>query len=134
MIRKSEALFLLFMLIPAVFLAACQATVGGSKTGQTYKLNRSVIMPNYWETVVSKDVEPVYNAVLAGIRDLGLHKTTSKVDRLSGRVEGFFADGTIFKIRISYEEPGMTRLLITAGMTGSKKRTLQLFRAIEKHL
>jgi hypothetical protein len=134
MMRRKEVLLLVSLFLPVVFLFACQATVSGSKTGQTYTLNRSVTKPYYWETVISKDVKPVYNAVLAGIKDLGLIKRTSKVDRLSGLVEGTFADGTDFRIRISYEAPDRTKVLITAGFTGNKTRSLQIFRAIEKHL
>ncbi len=116
-----------------IFLMACQATVGGSKTGEKYKLKRNLTMPNYWETIIHKDVKPVYDAVLAGLGDLGLKVSTSKVDRLSGFVEGFFADGSEFRIRISYEGPETTVLLIKAGFTGSKTRSTHIFRAIEKH-
>ena len=117
-----------------ISLTACTAMVGGSKGGSRYELKRSLIMPNYWETTLSKDVKPVYDAVIAGIKDLGLRVSTRNADRLSALVEGSFADGTEFKIRLSYEGPDTTLILINAGLTGSKSRSVQLFRAIEKHL
>lgn len=117
-----------------ISLTACTATVGGSKVGSRYELKRSLTMPNYWETILSEDVKPVYDAVIAGIKDLGLRVATNNVDRLSALVEGNFADGTEFKIRLSYEGLDQTLILINAGLTGSRSRSVQLFRAIEKHL
>ncbi|MFC1531862.1 DUF3568 family protein [Thermodesulfobacteriota bacterium] len=116
-----------------IFSGACQTTVGESRGDERYELQRSLMTPNYWETIVTKDVEPVFKAVLAGIKDLGLRITTSRADRLSGLVEGSFADGTEFKVKLSYKAVDTTLILINAGLMGSKVRSVQLFKAIEKH-
>ncbi len=116
-----------------ICLVACQATVSGSKGGDRYELKRSKMMPNYWEVNVNKDVKPAYNAVLAGLKDLGLRISISKVDRLSGIVEGSFADGKKFKITLAFESQGVTLMRIKAGLTGSKTLSVSLFQSIEKY-
>ena len=131
--RKSVTLGIVIFMI-FLSLTACTAMVGSSKGGSRYELKRSLTMPNFWETILPKDVKPVHDAVIEGVNDLGLKVAIDNVDRLSALVEGLFADGTEFKIRLSYEGPGKTRILINAGLTGSKSRSIQLFRAIEKRL
>ena len=118
MIQLRHTLLKLFFLIPIIisFSACLTTTVGGSGGGEQYTLKRSLTMPNYWETVVNKDVKPVYDAVLAGVKDL------------------VFADSSDFKIRLSYEAPQKTLLLINTGLTGDRYRSVQLFQSIEKNL
>lgn len=127
--------FLWIMLIVfSVYMGACKATVGGSKGGGNYELKRSLTMPNSWEVIVKDEIRPVYNAVISGINDLGLKIRASKVDGLSGMVEGVFADNKSFNITLSYESPAITLIRIKTGLTGDKNLSVQLFRAIEKYI
>jgi hypothetical protein len=87
-----------------------------------------------WETVVAAPIEKVYKASGAGVADLGLKPDTSAVDKLTGLVEGFMADGTRFEVRLSTLTDTQTRVRITIGMLGDYERATHLFRAIEKHL
>lgn len=121
-------------LFPAFLFSSClTARVGGSKGIERYELRRSLTMPNHWETVVKRDVKAVYDAAVAGSRDLGLNTRNQKVDALSGIIEGLFADGTDFRIILSYEAPERTAVLIKVGLTGDKNRSLQLFKSMEKN-
>ena len=127
-----RSLLCIILGLAVLYLGACKATVRGIKGEESYQLNRSITKPNYWETVINKDVRPVYSAALAGVKDMGLDIITSKVDSLSGVIEGFYADKTEYRIIISYQTPENTLIQINTGLTGSKSRTLQLFHAIEK--
>jgi len=132
MIKGRYAFFTVTFSILVLYLTACQATVGGSGGKNFYKLKRSLTMPHYWEVMVYKSIKPIYGAVLAGIKDLGLNTNQSKVDELSGIVEGAFSNDTRFKIKLSYESPNVTLMRIGVGLTGNKHLSVKLFEAVEK--
>ena len=134
MILKGRYLSLFGLIIIALYLTACQATVQGSKVKGSYELKRSIIMPNFWEVMLNGDVNNVYNAVLQGVKDLDLKIYSKKVDSLSAVVDGFYADATEYSIKLSYESPSVTMMRIKSGLTGNKTLSIQLFQAIEKHL
>lgn len=130
-IRYTFSTTILFMLV--LNLTSCQATVRGSGGKEFYKLKRSLAMPQYWEVMVHKGVKPVYDAALMGIEELGLSGHESKVDELSGIIEGNFSGNTKFNIMISYESPSVTLMRIRVGVTGNKHLVVRLFKEIEKH-
>ena len=132
---KRKQLYIVFL--PAILflcLSACQATVGGTKGGERHELKRSITMPNRWEVIIRQDVKSVHDAAVAGVKDLGLNITTSRVDRLSGMVRGSFADNKDFEIKLSYEAQGITLMGIKVGLIGDKILSVKLFQSIEKHL
>ena len=131
--KKRYILQWIILSVLIILLGACKAHIGGTQGGGRYELKRSLTMPNYWEVVVEGEVRHVYNAVLSGIKDLGLNIQVSKVDSLSGVVEGSFSDKKRYNIKLSYESPGRTLMRINAGLTGEKNLSVHLFRAIEKH-
>jgi hypothetical protein len=87
-------IFILFLF--ATSFMACQVMVQGSKSRSHYEFKRSFTSPGYWEVMIEDDVETLYNAVLAGINDLGLQVGSSGIDRFSGAVEGTYPDNTTF--------------------------------------
>ena len=133
MIKRRNTFFTFILFVLVLCLTACQATVGGSGGKSYYILKRSLTMPHYWEVMVHKGIKSMYDAVLAGIGDLGLDKHQSKVDELSGVVAGTFSDMTRFKIILSFESTSVTLMRIGVGVTGNKQLSVKLFEAIEKH-
>ena len=124
---------LLFAIL-VMCLSACQATVGGTKGGERFELKRSITMPGRWEVMLRKDVKSVYDASLAGVKDLGLAVTVSRVDRLSGMIRGSFADNKDFEIKLSYKSQEATLMGIKVGITGDKVLSVKLFQAVERNL
>jgi hypothetical protein len=47
--------------------------------------------------------------------------------------DGFLADGTDYEVRLEALGDAVTRMRVRRGMLGDRERSLQLFRAIEKH-
>ena len=133
MIKIRNTFFTVILFILILCLIACQATVRGSGGKEYYKLKRSLTMPQYWEVMVHKGIKPLYDAALLGIEDLGLNKNQSRVDELSGIIEGVFSDNTKFKIMISYESPSVSLMRMGVGVTGNKHPAVRLFEAIEVH-
>lgn len=131
---KGRYLFLgVVIILIAIGLLACQVMVEGSKSRGHYEFKRSFTSPGYWEVMIEDDVETLYNAVLAGIKDLGLQTGSSGVDRFSGAVEGTYPDKTTFKVKLSYKSPELTRIRVRVGSLRNKNQAVQLFKAIEKH-
>ena len=135
MVLKMKKMFMIGLIFfLALWLTACQATVQRSKRKGVYELKRSLIMPNYWEVMLSGDVSKIYNAVLEGVKDLHLRVYSKKVDSLSAIVDGFYPDATEYSVKLSYESPSVTLMRIKAGITGDRTLSVQLFQTIEKHL
>jgi len=133
-IMKRVVFLGLIPLFSIMYLAGCGATITGTQTETSYKLQRSLTAPVYWEVHVAKTPKKIYNAALMGAKDLGLTVTQKNADQLSGILNGYFADGTQFRLKIEHESPGISMLRITAGKTGDKTLVLQIFNAIERHL
>ncbi len=131
---KGRYLFLsVIIFLIAIGLLACQVMVEGTKSRGHYEFKRSFTSPSYWEVMIEEDVETLYNAVLAGITDLGLQTRSSGLDRFSGAVEGTYPDKTAFKVKLSYKSPELTRMMVRVGAIMNKNLAVQLFKAIEKH-
>lgn len=134
MFAKNFIAWGLITVFSITILAGCGATVMGTKNQTSYELQRSLTAPVYWEVTVKGTPREVFDAAITATRDLSLSVTQQKSDQLTGIIDGYFADNTKFAIKIDYDSPGKTRLLITAGKTGDKTLVLQVFKAIEKHL
>jgi len=115
-------------LLVTAFAAGC--TTWHTGTASTYTLKRSL---NSWETTVALPIEKAHKATVAGLNDLGLKPVTSRVDKLTGIADGFLADGTDFEVRLESRGDTVTRVRVRCGMLGDRERSIQLFRAIEKH-
>jgi len=131
---KRGVVFLWISLFAVIMsLAACKGTVVKTQDQGRYELKRSMTAPNYWETSVKGDIETIHTAVLAGIGDLGLTVTGDNYDKLSGIVEGTFADNANFTVKLAREADGTIQIRIKVGLTGNKDRSVQLFQAISAH-
>jgi hypothetical protein len=130
---KVKHLFLNSILFLLAFsLLACQVMVQGSKSRGHYEFKRSLTSLGYWEVMIEDDVQTLYNAVLAGVKELGLQVASSKIDRFSGAVEGTYPDNTTFTVKLSYKSPELTRMMVRVGSLRNKNQAVQLFQAIEK--
>ena len=87
-----------------------------------------------WHTLVRQPVDQVYNASLAGLRDLGIKPFVCQVDKVSASVDGTFADDVPFEIRIEGVGLDASRLTLKTGFFGNTNRTKMLYQAIRKHL
>lgn len=126
MIRSLLAMAVALALIPAV---GCVTSHSSSKAA--YTLRRHL---NAWETTVAVPIEKVHRAAVAGLSDLGLRPVTSRVDKLSGLVDGSMADGTAFEVRLEAAGDAQTTIRVRSGLLGDRERSTQLFRAIEARL
>jgi len=133
MFKKRHLFLSVVIFLIAIGLLSCQVMVEGSKSRGHYEFKRSFISPGYWEVMIEDDVETLYDAVLAGIKDLGLQVGKSGLDRFSGAVEGTYPDKTTFKVKLSYKSPEFTRMMVRIGSVRNKNQAVQLFKAIEKH-
>lgn len=87
-----------------------------------------------WHTLVRQPVDQVYNASLAGLRDLGLKPFVCQMDKVSASVDGTFADDVPFEVRIEAVGLDASRLTLKTGFFGNTNRTRLLYQAIRKHL
>lgn len=126
MVRSLLALATAIALIPCL---GCVASPSGGKAA--YTLRRHL---NAWETTVAVPIEKVHRAAVAGLSDLGLKPVTSRVDKLSGLVDGSLADGTAFEVRLEAVGDAQTVIRVRSGLLGDRVRSTQLFRAIETRL
>jgi len=110
-------------------VVGCTSVQSSGKTVYTLKRNL-----NAWETVLAVPIEKVHKATLSGLSDLSLKPITSRVDKLTGLVDGTMADGSDFEIRLEAMGDSVTRLQVRCGMLGDGVRSAHLFRAIEKRL
>ncbi len=134
MFKRGGVLLWVVLFTVVISLGACKGTMVGGQGGGGYELKRSLTAPNYWETSVTGDIANIHDAVLTGIKDLGLGINEDKFDRLSGITEGAFADNTGFTIKLSRDAEGSVLIQIKVGLTGNKDRSIQLFQAITAHL
>ncbi len=110
-------------------LAGCATMQSGGKT--VYTLKRHV---NTWETVLAVPIDKAHKATVQGLGDLAIKPITSRVDRITGLVDGVLADGTDFEVRLEALGDEVTRIRLRCGMMGDRQRSAQLFRAIEERL
>ena len=113
----------------AVFGAGCTTVQPGAKT--VYTLKRHL---NTWEAVVASPIGDVHRATVAGLNDLSLQPFSNGADKLTGLVDGLLADGTDYEVHLEALSDSTTRLRVRCGMFGDQALSMQLFRAIEKHL
>ncbi len=87
-----------------------------------------------WHTLVRQPVNQVYLATLAGLRDLDIKPFISQMDKVSASVEGTFADGVTYEVRIEGVGLDASRLTIKTAFFGNTNRTKMIYQAIRKHL
>jgi len=87
-----------------------------------------------WHTLVRQPVDQVYNASLAGLRDLGIKPFICQMDKVSASVDGTFADDVPFEVRVEAVSLDASRLTIKTGFFGNTSRAKLLYQAICKHL
>ncbi|MBN1847427.1 MAG: DUF3568 family protein [Deltaproteobacteria bacterium] len=131
--KRGSIILLIGLLAAIVSLAACKGTVVNTQGQVPYELKRSMTAPNYWETFVNGDIETIHSAILAGIGDLGLTVKEDTYDKVSGIVEGSFADNSNFTVKLAREADGTIQIRIKVGLTGNKDRSVQLFQAMSTH-
>ena len=107
----------------------CSTIGAGPKT--THALRRRL---NAWETVAAVPIEKAHKAAIAGLADLSLKPVNNRVDKITGLLDGFLADGTSFEVQLEALGETVTRMRVRCGMIGDRDRSNQLFRAIERHL
>ena len=112
-------------------LTGCQSTVWSNEGETFYRLERHL---NSWQALVQASVPEVHDAVLAGLDDLNMTPITVEVDKVSGLVDGMFADGMDYEIKYEAVAPKLTRVSIRCGLIGDKERATMLFRNIERNL
>ncbi len=116
-------------LLLALLSAGCQTWPAAGD--QKYPLRRRL---NAWETTVPLPIQTVHKAALAGLSDLDLQPITRRVDKLTGMVDGFLADGSDFEVYLESITETATRVRVRCGALGNRERSHRLFRAIESHL
>ncbi|MFN2128020.1 MAG: DUF3568 family protein [Anaerolineales bacterium] len=132
--KKRLHIVMTISVLLVIGLSACSTTIRGTNTQASYKLQRSLTAPVYWEVKVEGTARKVFDAAMMATKDLSLSVLHQKSDQLTGVIKGYFADGTKFGIKINLDSPGITKLQITAGNTGDKTLVLQIFKTIEKHM
>lgn len=106
--------------------------VTSHSTGKaTYALRRHL---NAWETTVAVPITKAHKATVAGLADLEIKPLTSRVDKLTGLVDGSLADATSFEVRLEATGDAQTRIRIRCGMLGDREQAVHVFRAIEARL
>ena len=113
-----------------LLVVGCQTTTYQTSSKGTYELKRKL---NAWQTLVNNPIEKAHAAVVAGLKDLKLNVITSQVDKISGVVDGVFADTSDFEVKLEAVSPELTRISIRCGVLGNRNRAEMLFQSIEKH-
>jgi len=109
----------------------CQTMAWSEEKQTVYRLERHL---NAWRVMVQYSVPDVHKAVLAGLNDLQLRPITNQVDKVSGVVDGMFADNMDYEVKMESLAPRLTRISIKCGIFGNEERAKMLFNAIQKHL
>lgn len=111
--------------------AGCNATTITHEGRPAYQLERKLLG---WTTVVQVPIAKAHAAAVTGLKDLEVRPITSRCDKVSGLVDGLFADQMDFEIKLEALAPQSTRLTIRTGAWGNEARARLLFTALEKHL
>lgn len=115
----------------SLVLCGCRTMSFQETNKGIYKLERRL---NAWQVTVEASVGDVYEAIADGLEDLSIKPIASDADEIAAVVQGIFADGMDFTIKVAAIAPKQSRLSIRCGMIGDKIRAEMLFRAMEKHL
>lgn len=99
----------------------------GGAAGAVYVLGKL-------EEEVQDPVPTVHQAVVLGLKDLDLPIKEDKADKLTGRLESEFADGSHVWIHLDTLSESRTRITIRVGVMGDEVRSRRILKAITNHL
>ncbi|MGH7230911.1 MAG: DUF3568 family protein [Nitrospiraceae bacterium] len=83
---------------------------------------------------LAEPVQTVHEAAVQGLKDLALPILEDTRDKLTGRLESEFADGSHVWITLDSIAEFRTRITIRAGVVGNEVRSRQILKAITAHL
>ncbi len=119
------------MVLPVAMLCAgCVPLVIGAAGG----VAGAVYVMGKLKDEVPFDLPTVHQAMLAGLKDLGLTPSEDKADKLSAHTESEFADGEHVWVDLNAGQDGKTTVTIRVGITGNERRARTIHDAMKQHL
>ncbi len=124
------AAWLIFGLALSLGCAGCvplMVGAAGGAAGAVYVLGKL-------QEEVKDPVPTAHQAAVLGLKDLDLPIKKDKVDKLTGRLESEFADGSHVWIDLDTLSESRTRITIRVGVMGDEVRSRRILNAITNHL
>lgn len=111
----------------SVGCAAVLVGAAGGAAGTVYVMGKL-------EDEVRSPVMKVYQAAIAGLKELEMPILENNADKLSAHVESAFSDDTSVWININSLSPNWSQLTIRVGWFGDEARSQTILESIEAHL
>ena len=86
------------------------------------------------EAMLPYGINHVYQATLAGLQQLQIKTSVTKVDDLSGTVTAFRSDGKKITIKLRHIQQGTTKFNMRIGIVGDAPHSMMIYEKIASNL